>query len=199
MQISQTEALQESVDRSGLVVSIGRGELRSSNKASEKREQKQSRGEDKGANGRMNRNSSVIRRGRSGSRPDRCLQKSVAALVWLGRIHKELLGHARGSGSVFQALKLFAGFEANRFARGDADLFARAGIAANAGLARLDAEDAELAKFDALTAAESAFQRLENSFDSLFRFGAADVGFADHRIYDIELNHTALQDSVARC
>src|SRR5258708_23923017 len=58
----------------------------------------------------------------------------------------------------FDALKFFAGFEAHGFARGNVDLFAGAGIAADAGLARLNAEDAEAAKFDALAAAESLLQ-----------------------------------------
>jgi SAM-dependent methyltransferase len=81
----------------------------------------------------------------------------------------------------------------------NAHFFAGPRIAANAGLAWFDAEHTELAEFDALTAAESALERFENSLNGLFRFRAADVGFADHRIHYVQLDHTALQNSVARC
>src|SRR5712664_4634887 len=91
------------------------------------------------------------------------------------------------------ALKLFAGFEADGFARRDVDLFAGAGIAADAGFAGLDAEHAEAAKFDALAAAESLLQRFENGLDGLLGFGAADVRGGDDSIYDIQLNHAILQ------
>ena len=83
---------------------------------------------------------------------------------------------------------------AHGFAWRNADFFAGPGIAADAGLARFYAEDAEFAQFDALSAAESALERLENSFDRLLRFGAADVGLSDYRIHDIQLDHTALQN-----
>jgi hypothetical protein len=106
--------------------------------------------------------------------------------------HNDLLGS--GSGSVFQALKLLAWFEADGFSRGYADFFASARVAANASFAWFHAEDAKLAEFDALAAAEGILERFEDGLDSLFRFGAADVGFGDHRIYDVELNHTILQE-----
>ncbi len=74
---------------------------------------------------------------------------------------------------LLDALKLFAGFEADSLARRDVDLFAGAGIAADASLARLYAEDAEAAEFDALAAAKSLLQRFENGLDGLLGFGAA--------------------------
>jgi hypothetical protein len=49
----------------------------------------------------------------------------------------------------FDTLEFFAGFEANGFAGRDVDFSAAAGIAADAGFARFDAEDAEAAEFDA--------------------------------------------------
>ncbi len=67
----------------------------------------------------------------------------------------------------FDALKFFAGLETDGFARRDVHFFAGAGIAANAGLAGLDAKDAKAAEFDALAAAEGLLQRLENGFDGL--------------------------------
>jgi hypothetical protein len=92
----------------------------------------------------------------------------------------------------FDALELFAGFEADGFAGRDADFFAGARVAADAGLSRLDAEDAEAAEFDALAAAESLFQRIENGFDGLLGFGAADESLRDNRIHDVQLDHTRL-------
>jgi hypothetical protein len=99
----------------------------------------------------------------------------------------------------FDALKLLAGFEADGFARGNVHFFAGAGIAADAGLARLDAEDAEAAEFDALAAAESLLQRFENGFDGLLGFGAADVRRGDDSIYDVQLDHTILPRFRGRC
>ena len=93
---------------------------------------------------------------------------------------------------VFDALEFFAGFEAHRFARRDVDFFAGARIAADAGLAGLDAENAEAAELDALAAAESLFQGFKNGFDGLLGFGAADESFGHHRIHDIQLDHTSL-------
>src|ERR1700741_1207545 len=99
----------------------------------------------------------------------------------------------------FDALKLFAGFEAYSFARRNADLFAGAGIAPNAGLAWLHAEDAEAAEFDALAAAESLRQRFKDGLDGLLGLGAADVRRHDDSIYDIQLNHAILPRFRARC
>jgi hypothetical protein len=92
----------------------------------------------------------------------------------------------------FDALEFFAGFEADGFAGRDADFFAGARIPADAGFAWLDAEDAEAAEFDALAAAESLLERIENRFDSLLGFGAADESLGDNRIHDVQLNHTRL-------
>ena len=99
----------------------------------------------------------------------------------------------------FDALKLFAGLEADGLARRNAHLFPGAGIAADAGLARLHTEDAEAAEFDALAAAESLLQRLENSLNGLLGFGAADVRSGDDGIYDIELDHAILPRFRGRC
>ena len=84
-------------------------------------------------------------------------------------------GLARFGGG-FQALQFFAGLEADGFAWRDVDFFAGARIAADAGFARLDAEDAEAAQLDALSAAERILERFEYRLDRLFRLGAADVG-----------------------
>ena len=90
-------------------------------------------------------------------------------------------------------MQLFAGLEADGFAWRDVDLFAGARIAADAGFAGLDAENAEAAEFDALAATESLLERFEDGFDGLFRLGPADESFGDHGVDDIQLNHTRLR------
>jgi len=40
---------------------------------------------------------------------------------------------------------------------------------------------------------------LKDGFDGLLRFGAADVRLGDHCVYDVQLDHNRLQESVARC
>src|SRR5579863_6680489 len=94
----------------------------------------------------------------------------------------------------FKALQFFFGLEADGFAWRDVDLFAGARIAANAGLAGLDAEDAEAAQFDTLAAAERVLERFEYRLDRLFRLGAADVWrrCIDDGIHDVQLDHTIL-------
>jgi hypothetical protein len=89
-------------------------------------------------------------------------------------------------------LEFFAGFEADGFAGRDADFFAGARVATDAGFAGLDAEDAEAAELDTLAAAESLFQGIENGFDGLLGFGAADESFGNNRIHDVQLDHTGL-------
>ena len=92
-----------------------------------------------------------------------------------------------------ETLEFFAGLEADGFARRNVDFFPGPGIAANAGLARLDAEDAKAAELDALAAAEGLLEGFEDGFDGLLGFGAADVRRGDDGIYDIQLNHTSLR------
>src|SRR5215467_1262525 len=72
-------------------------------------------------------------------------------------------------------LQFLAWLEPHSFAGRDVYFFARAGIAADAGLARLDAEHAEAAELDTLTAAERLLQGFKNRLDGLFRLGAADI------------------------
>ena len=92
-----------------------------------------------------------------------------------------------------EALEFFAGLEADGFAGRNIDFFAGAGIAADAGFARLDAEDAKAAELDALAAAEGLLERFENGFDGLLGLGAADVRRGDDGVYDVQLNHTSLR------
>ena len=92
-----------------------------------------------------------------------------------------------------EALELFSGLEADGFAGRNVDFFPGAGIAADAGLARLDAEDAKAAELDALAAAEGLLERFENGFGGLLSLGAADVRRGDDGVYDVQLNHTSLR------
>src|SRR6266850_4721437 len=92
-----------------------------------------------------------------------------------------------------EALKFFAGLEADGFAGRNVDFFTGAGIAADAGLARLDAEDAEAAELDALAAAKGLLKRFENGFDGLLGLGTADTRRGDDGVYNVQLNHTSLR------
>src|ERR1700753_945079 len=93
-------------------------------------------------------------------------------------------------GRCFQTLQFFSGLEADGFAWRDVDLFAGARIAADAGLARLDAENSESAQLDARAPAERILERFEYRLDRLFRLGAADVWrrCIDDGIHDVQLN-----------
>src|SRR5258708_5618433 len=92
----------------------------------------------------------------------------------------------------FNALKFLAGLEADRFAGRNVDFLAGAGIAADAGLARLDAKDSEAAQLNALAAAESDLQGLENGLNGLLRLCTADTRRGDDGVYDLHLNHPCL-------
>jgi hypothetical protein len=92
-----------------------------------------------------------------------------------------------------EALEFLTGLEADGFAGRNIDFFTSPGISANAGLARLDAEDAEAAELDALATAESLLERFENSFDGLLGLGAADTRLGDDSVYDVQLDHTSLR------
>lgn len=88
-----------------------------------------------------------------------------------------------------ERLQLFSGFEANCFSRLNVYLLARARIASDARLARLDVKYTETAKFNALAASESVLQSFKNSLDSLFGLGARNVGALHDCIDDIEFDH----------
>ena len=85
-------------------------------------------------------------------------------------------------------MELFAGLEANSFARGDADLSARTGIAANAGLAGPNAEYAEAAKFNPLARCQRLFQALEDCIYRCFCLRARQAGALNHLMNDVLLD-----------
>ena len=98
-----------------------------------------------------------------------------------------------------EALEFFAGLEADGFAGRYVDFFTGAGIAADAGLARLDAEDAKAAELDALASAEGLLERFENGFDGLLGLGAADICLGHDGVNDVQLDQKEPPRSVGRC
>jgi len=92
------------------------------------------------------------------------------------------------SESGLQTVQLFAGLETHGFAGGDAYLSAGAGIAADAGLAGANAEDAEAAQFEALAGREGLFKSFENRIHSRFSLGARQAGALNHLMNDVLLD-----------
>jgi len=88
----------------------------------------------------------------------------------------------------FQNVQLFAWLEAHSLARRDADFSASSGVAADAGLARTDAEDAKAAEFDAVARRESLFQSLKNGIHGRFSFGSWQACPFDHVMDNILLD-----------
>jgi hypothetical protein len=89
-------------------------------------------------------------------------------------------------------LEFFAGLEPYRFARRDVDLLPGARVAPDASLSRLYIEDAEAAKFNALTSAQRVLHRLEDRLDGLFGFASRDISLLDDGINYVELDHKGL-------
>src|SRR5580704_14048637 len=101
----------------------------------------------------------------------------------------------RGFCGCFEALQFLSGFEAHGLAWGNVDFFTGTRVAADAGLARLDAEYAEAAELDTLPFAQCGLQGFEYSFDGLLCLGATDIrrSGVHHGVHDVQLNHTNLQ------
>src|ERR1017187_5004716 len=87
-------------------------------------------------------------------------------------------------------MQFFTGFEAHRFAGGNADLGASAGVAANAGFAGPNAEDAKPAQLDALTGCEGLFQTLKDGIHRGLSLGAGQARALNHVMDDILLNQS---------
>jgi hypothetical protein len=91
-------------------------------------------------------------------------------------------------GRGIQGVKFLAWLETNGFPRGDADFGARSGIAADAGLARPDAEDAEPAQLDSVTGGQRLFETLKYSVYGRFRFGPRQASPLDNVVHYILLD-----------
>ena len=85
-------------------------------------------------------------------------------------------------------MKLFAGFEPYSLAWGDAHLSACAGIAANAGFAGADAENAKSAQFDALARGQGLLQALKDRIHGCLRLGPWKAGALDYVMDDVLFN-----------
>ena len=88
----------------------------------------------------------------------------------------------------FQGMKLLPWLKADRFSRSNAYLGAGARIAANAGFAGADAENAKSAQFDALTGGQGLLEALENGIHRSLRLGPRKAGALDNMMDDVLLN-----------
>src|SRR5579864_1564715 len=91
--------------------------------------------------------------------------------------------------TLLQRLQLPARFEADRFAGRDRHLRAGPRVAANAGLAGADVEDAEASQFNALPMRQRSLHALENRFHRHLGLGLGYPGLIYYFINDIELDH----------
>ena len=104
--------------------------------------------------------------------PVRC----TAALSALGRF------------AVVKRMQLLARLEADCLAGSDADFGTGAGIAADAGFAGADAENAKSAQFDALAGGQSLLQALEDRIHRGFCLDARQARALDYMMDDVLLN-----------
>jgi hypothetical protein len=85
-------------------------------------------------------------------------------------------------------MQFFARLEAYGFAGSYAYFGSGAGISADSGFARADAEDAKSAQFDALAGGQSLLQALEYRIHGGFRLGARQARAPNYLMYDVLLN-----------
>jgi hypothetical protein len=85
-------------------------------------------------------------------------------------------------------VKFLAWLKTNSFAGRDADFCARSWIAANAGFARTDAEDAESAQLDAVTGGQRLFEALKHGVYSRFCFSPRQACALDDVVHYILLD-----------
>jgi flavin reductase (DIM6/NTAB) family NADH-FMN oxidoreductase RutF len=90
-------------------------------------------------------------------------------------------------------LELFTGFETDGFAGRNRYFCASSGVASDTGFARFHIEDAETAKFNAVSVLERFLHVLENGLDGHLRFCLRNSGFPDHFVDDIEFDQVRLR------
>ena len=93
-----------------------------------------------------------------------------------------------GRGAIFKRVQFLAGLETNSLAGGDADLSAGPRIAADAGFAGADAENAKSAQFDALAGGQGLLQALENRIHRSLCLGARQARALDYVMDDVLFN-----------
>jgi hypothetical protein len=86
-------------------------------------------------------------------------------------------------------MKLFAGLEADSFARSNGDFSSGPWITADASLAWFDGEDAEATKLDAITSNQSLLHAFEDGVYCGFCLGPRQTGALNNPLYKILLNH----------
>jgi hypothetical protein len=91
----------------------------------------------------------------------------------------------RCGGLLVEDMKLFAGLETNRFARGDAHFGAGTRITPDAGLPGTDIEDAKAAQFDPLAVGQSFLERLKNRVNGGLRLVTLQPRALDHLVNDV--------------
>ena len=87
-----------------------------------------------------------------------------------------------------EEVQLFTGLEPDGLAGSDADLGASPRIAADAGLAWLDGEDAKAAKLDPVARDEGLLHGFEDGINSGLRFGSGKTGPLDDSLDEILLD-----------
>ena len=85
--------------------------------------------------------------------------------------------------ALVEQVQFFAGLEADCLAGGDGDLGSGAWIAADAGLAGLDGEDAEATELDAVACDEGLLHALEDCVDRRLCFGSWQSGALNNPLY----------------
>ena len=91
--------------------------------------------------------------------------------------------------ALVEQMQLFTGLEADGLAGGDGDFCSGAGITSDAGFSRLDGEDAEAAKLDAITGNERLLHAVEDGVNGCLCFGSGQSGTFYNPLYQILLNH----------
>lgn len=78
--------------------------------------------------------------------------------------------------ALVEQVEVLAGFEADGFTGGDGDFGTGAGVAADAGFAGFDGEDAKAAQLDAVARGQRVLHRLKDGIDGGFRLDARQSG-----------------------
>jgi hypothetical protein len=94
-------------------------------------------------------------------------------------------------------LEFLAWLEANSLAGRNRNFGARAGVPADAGLARPDVEDAKAAKLNAFSTTEGSFHTLEDGFDGHLGLRLRDPSSIDNFVDDIGFYQETLLDRPA--
>ena len=85
-------------------------------------------------------------------------------------------------------MKFLAGFEADRFARSDADFSTGSGIAAYPGLSWPYVEDAKTSQLNAFTSGEGLFHALKDGVHRRLRFDARQASPLDYPLDEVLLD-----------